>query len=62
MLTKGLTVTFSSMLIAAALCLPGCASSDMKSMDDSMQKPMMEDSGQQMNDGMDKHDGMGDSM
>ena len=59
---KGLTITFSSMLIAAALCLSGCASSDMKSMDDSMQKPMMKDSGKQMNDSMDKHDDMGDSM
>ena len=62
MLTKGLAVVFSSVLIALVLCLPGCASSDMKSMDDSMQKPMMKDSGKQMNDDMDKHDDMGGSM
>jgi hypothetical protein len=62
MSTKGLVVTFSSMLIAAALCLSGCASSDMKSTNDSMHKPMMKDSGKQMNDSMDKHDDMGGSM
>jgi hypothetical protein len=62
MSTKGLTIAFSSMVIAAALCLHGCASSDMKSMDDSMKKPMMKDSATQMNDSMDKHDDMGGSM
>ena len=62
MSTKGLVVGLASALIAAALGLSGCASSDMKSMDDSMQKPMMKDSGKQMNDGMEKHDDMGGSM
>lgn len=62
MTTKGLAVVFSSVLITAALCLSGCASSDMKSMDDSMQKPMMKDSGKQMNNNMEKHDDMGGSM
>ena len=62
MTTKGLAVVLSSVLITAALCLSGCASSDMKSMDDSMQKPMMNDSGKQMNDSMDKKDVMGDFM
>ena len=59
---KGLAVVLPSMLIAALLCLSGCASSDMKSMDDSMQKPMMKDSGKQMNGDMEKHDDMGGSM
>jgi len=62
MSTKGLVIAFSSMLLSAALCLSGCASGDMKSMDDTMQKPMMQDSGKQMNDGMDKKDDMGGSM
>jgi hypothetical protein len=62
MSTKGLVAGFASVLIATALNLSGCASSDMKSMDDSMQKPMMKDSGKQMNDGMEKHDDMGGSM
>ena len=62
MLTKGLAFVLSSMLLSAVLCLSGCASEDMKSMDDSMQKPMMNDSGKQMNDSMDKKDVMGDFM
>ena len=62
MSTKGLTVAFSSLIVAAVLCLSACASSDMKSMDDSMGKPTMQDSGKQMNDSMDKHDDMGGSM
>lgn len=62
MTTKGVTVVFSSVLIAAALCLSGCASSDMKSKEDSMQKPMMKDSGKQMNNNMEKHDDMGGTM
>ena len=52
----------SLLTIAAALGLSGCASSDMKSMDDSTQKPMMKDSGKQMNDSIEKHDDMGGSM
>ena len=62
MSTKRLALVLHSMLIAAALGLSGCASSDMKSMDDSMQKPMMKDSGKQMNDDMEKHDDMEGSM
>ena len=62
MLTKGLAVILPSMFVVAALGLSGCASGDMKSMDDSMQKPMMQDSGKKMDDGMEKHDDMGGSM
>lgn len=62
MSTKGLTAIFSALVVTAALFLSACASSDMKSMDDSMQKPMMKDSGKQMNNDMDKHDDMGGSM
>ena len=62
MSTKRLAVVFSSLCVAAALCLSGCASSDMKSKDDSMQKPMMKDSGKTMDDKMDKHDDMNGSM
>ena len=58
---KGLLVGFAAIMVTAALSLSGCASSD-KSMDDSMQKPMMKDSGKQMNDGMEKHDDMGGTM
>ena len=62
MSTKGLAVVMSSMMIATALCLGGCASGEMKSMDDSMNKPMMKDSGSKMDNGMEKHDDMGGSM
>ena len=61
MSTRRLAVVFSSLCVAAALCLSGCASSDMKK-DDPMQKPMMKDSGKTMNDNMDKHDDMKGSM
>ena len=59
---KRLTVVLSSLCVAATLCLSGCGSSDMKSKDDAMQKPMMKDSGKTMDDKMDKHDGMNGSM
>jgi outer membrane protein assembly factor BamE (lipoprotein component of BamABCDE complex) len=62
MSTKGLTAIFSTLAVAAVLCLSACASSDMKPMDDATQKPMMKDSGKQMNNGMDKHDDMGGTM
>jgi len=61
MSTRRLAVVFSSLCIAAALCLSGCASSDMKK-DDSMQKPMIKDSGKAMDDKMNKHDDMNGSM
>jgi hypothetical protein len=61
MSTKRLAVGCSSLCVAAALCLSGCASSDMKSKDDSMQKPMMKDSGKTMNNDVDKHDDMNGS-
>jgi len=62
MSTKGLAIALCSMIVAVGLSLGGCASSGMKSMDDSMQKPMMKDSGKQMDNTMDKHDDMGGSM
>jgi len=62
MASKGLAVVLSSVLITGALCLSGCASGDMKSMDDSMDKPMMKDSGKKMDDSMEKHDDMGGAM
>lgn len=62
MSTKRLAVVFSSLCVAAALCLSGCASSDMKSKDDSTQKPMMKESGKTLDDKMEKHDGMNGSM
>ena len=63
MSTKGLVITFSSILFASVLCLAGCASGDMQSKNDSMQqKTMMKDSGKQMSNDMDKHEDMGGSM
>ena len=62
MSTKRLAVVFSSLCVVTALCMSGCASSDMKSKDDSMQKPMMKYSGKSMDDKMDKHDDMNGSM
>jgi|GEM_PF-7003142 len=61
MSTRRLAVVFSSLCVAAALCLSGCASSDMKK-DDFMQKPMIKDSGKTMDDKMNKHDDMNGSM
>jgi uncharacterized protein YceK len=62
MSTKRLAVVFSSLCVVAVLCLSGCASSDMRSKDDAMQKPMMKDSGKSMDDKMDTHDDMNGSM
>ena len=62
MSTNRLVVVLSSLGIVAALCLSGCASSDMKSKGDAMQKPMMQDSGKSMDESMDKHDDMKGSM
>ena len=59
MRTKMLTGVFSSLMLVSALLVSGCASSDMKSKDDSMKtmdKPMMNDSGNEMKDGKDMKD------
>ena len=62
MSTKRLAIALSSIIVAAGMCLSACASGGMKSMDGSVQKPMMKDSGKQMNNTMDKHDDVGGSM
>jgi len=64
MLTKNLPGLVSSLIVAAVLALGGCASQEMKSMDDSMhkdmkgsmEKPMMKSTDEGMTDKMDAMD------
>ncbi len=71
MATKVLGGLFSAAVIAAALAMSGCASDDMKSMGnsmdksmshDSMDKPMMDDSKKEMKDDMEMKKDMDNSM
>lgn len=64
--TKILTGLFSIAMLGGVLLLSACASDDMNSMDDSMDKPMMKDSMDKsmkkpmMKDSMENHDDMMD--
>ena len=72
MATKVFGGLFSAAVIAAALAMSGCASDDMKSMNnsmdkkpmmhDSMDKPMMDDSKKEMKDDMEMKKDMDNSM